>query len=139
MPVELHVILQLRSFKIDTLSFINDSKVMIEIRHYIDSNGRDPFAGWREKVRDIKARIAIDRRIMRVELGNFGDHKPLREGVWELRIDVGPGYRVYYAKAGLSIVLLLCAGNKRKQDVDIDRACAYWRDWQHSNRQENEQ
>ncbi|MBB6153687.1 putative addiction module killer protein [Pseudomonas sp. JAI115] len=112
---------------------------MIEIRHYIDYTGADPFADWREQVRDIKARIAIDRRIMRVELGNFGDHKPLREGVWEMRIDVGPGYRVYYAKAGLTVVLLLFGGDKRKQSADIERACAYWRDWKSSNQQENGQ
>lgn len=110
---------------------------MQQIRHYLDPNGRDHFAEWRDQVRDqvrdTKARIAIDRRIMRLELGNFGDHKPLREGVWELRIDVGPGYRVYYAKAGLTVVLLLCGGDKRKQNADIDRACAYWRDWQNRN------
>ncbi|MFT4347566.1 type II toxin-antitoxin system RelE/ParE family toxin [Bartonella ancashensis] len=102
---------------------------MIEIKYYIDKAGRNIFADWRSKVRDIKARIAIDRRIMRVELGDFGDHKPLREGIWELRIDVGPRYRVYDAKAGLAVVLLLCcAGDKRKQEAYIDRACNYWRD-----------
>ncbi len=69
---------------------------MNEIRHYIDNNGRDLFGEWREQVRDTKAQIAIDRRLIRMELGNFGDHKPLSEGVWELRIDVGPGYRVYW-------------------------------------------
>lgn len=103
---------------------------MQQIRHYLDPNGRDCFAEWRNQVRDTKARIAIDRRIMRLELGNFGDHKPLREGVWELRIDVGSGYRIYYARSGLCVVLLLCGGDKRKQNSDIDRACAYWRDWQ---------
>jgi putative addiction module killer protein len=109
---------------------------MNEIRHYIDFNGRDHFTEWREKVRDPKARIAIDRRIIRMELGNFGDHKFLRDGVWELRIDVGPGYRVYYAKAGAVIVLLLCGGDKDTQKNDIDRACEYWRDW--LNRSEEE-
>ena len=70
---------------------------MFEIRHYITDDGRDVFADWRDKVKDSKAKIAIDRRIYRAALGNFGDHKPCREGVWELRIDVGPGYRVYHA------------------------------------------
>jgi len=102
---------------------------MNEIRHYLDSSGRDHFAEWRGKVRDPNARIAIDRRIIRMELGNFGDHKYLRDGVWELRIDVGPGYRVYYAKAGSLIVLLLCGGDKYKQNNDIGRACEYLRDW----------
>ena len=69
---------------------------MIEIRHCVTGDGRDTFADWRDEVKESKAKIAIDRRVYRLELGNFGDHKPSRKGVWELRIDVGPGYRVYY-------------------------------------------
>lgn len=61
--------------------------------------------------------------------GNFGDCKSLREGVWELRIDWMPGYRVYFAKEGRSIVLLLCGGDKRKQSADIERAVGYWKDY----------
>ena len=63
-------------------------------------------------------------------MGNFGNHKSCRDGVWELRIDVGPGYRVYYAVAGSQVVLLLCGGDKRTQSADISRACEYWQDWQ---------
>lgn len=112
---------------------------MFEIRHYITDDGRDVFADWRDKVKDSKAKIAIDRRIYRAEPGNFGDHKPCREGMWELRIDVGPGYRVYYAQAGQTVVLLLCGGIKRSQDADISKACEYWKDWQRSNmKQEKE-
>ncbi|CDL81020.1 type II toxin-antitoxin system RelE/ParE family toxin [Xenorhabdus szentirmaii] len=103
---------------------------MNEIKHYIDKNNRNYFAEWRNQIRDIKAKIAVDRRLMRIELGNFGDHKPIREGVWELKIDVGQGYRIYYAKSGNTIVLLLCGGIKRTQSADIERACVYWRDWQ---------
>lgn len=106
---------------------------MFEIRHYITDDGRDVFADWRAQVKDGKAKIAIDRRIYRVELGNFGDHKPCQEGVWELRIDVGPGYRIYYAQAGLTVILLLCGGIKRSQKADILKACEYWSDWQRSN------
>lgn len=76
---------------------------------------------------------------MRVELGNFGDHKYLRDGVWELRIDVGAGYRVYYAQADLTVVLLLCGGDKRKQNEDIADACEYWREWKQANKLEDEQ
>ena len=91
-------------------------------------------------MKDSKAKIAIDRRIYRAELGNFGDHKPCREGVWELRIDTGPGYRVYYARARRTVVLLLCGNIKRSQDGDISKACEYWKDWQRSNvKQEKEQ
>lgn len=103
---------------------------MYEIRHYLTREGKDLFLEWHRSLRDTRARIAIDRRINRIELGNLGDHKFCRDGVWELRIDAGPGYRVYYAIAGTQIVLLLCGGDKATQSADIDRACACWHDWQ---------
>jgi putative addiction module killer protein len=103
---------------------------MIEIRHYIANDARDVFSDWLRQVRDTKAKAAIVRRVNRIEQGNFGDHKPCREGVWELRIDVGPGYRVYYARAGEAVVLLLCGGDKRTQEADISKACENWRVWQ---------
>jgi putative addiction module killer protein len=70
------------------------------------------------------------RRVDRLMSGNFGDHRFCRDGVWELRIDMGPGYRVYYAHAEQTIVLLRCGGDKRTQDADINRAVAYWQDYQ---------
>ncbi len=103
---------------------------MFEIRHYLSPGGKDHFLDWVRALRDVTARISIDRRINRIEQGNFGDHKFLRDGVSEIRIDVGPGYRVYYATAGKQIVLLLCGGDKRSQNRDIKRACSYWLDWQ---------
>ena len=103
---------------------------MVEIRHYMTPDNKDVYLDWLRKLRDTTARIAIDRRVNRVESGNFGDHRFCRDGVWELRIDVGPGYRVYYAVAGREIVLLMCGGDKRTQVTDIDRACEYWQDWQ---------
>lgn len=102
---------------------------MYEVRHYLTPGGKDVFLDWLRKLRDVSARIAVDRRVNRIELGNFGDHKFCRDGVWELRIDVGAGYRVYYAVADTKIVLLMCGGDKRTQDADIDRACGYWQDW----------
>ncbi len=109
---------------------------MYEIRHYLTHDQKDVYFDWLKKQRDTLARIAIDRRVNRVELGNFGDHKFCRDGVWELRIDVGAGYRVYYAIAGQALVLLLCGGDKRSQDADIACACEYWQDWQ--RRRDNE-
>jgi putative addiction module killer protein len=100
-----------------------------EIRHYLTQDGKDKYVEWRSRIRDRKAMVAVDRRIIRLEQGNFGDHKPCRDGVWELRIDVGPGYRLYYAIAGTKLVLLLSGGDKRTQSADIDRACSYWQDW----------
>lgn len=103
---------------------------MFQIRHYLTADNKDLVADWLRKLRDVRAKTAIIRRLNRLEQGNFGDFKPCREGVYELRIDVGPGYRVYYAQAGKAVVLLLCGGTKRTQDADISRACDYWRDWQ---------
>ena len=103
---------------------------MYEIRHYLTQSDLDVIEDWIEHLRDTKALMAIDRRINRVQMGNFGDHKFCRDGVWELRIDVGQGYRIYYAIAGTQIVLLLCGGDKRSQSADIRRACQYWQEWQ---------
>ncbi len=103
---------------------------MFEIRHYLTPAGKDPVIVWLAKLRNMQAKAAIIRRLNRLEQGNFGDFKPLREGVFELRIDVGLGYRIYYAQAGKTVMLLLCGGDKKSQESDIKRACNYWRDWQ---------
>jgi putative addiction module killer protein len=101
-----------------------------EVRNYVTSGGRDVFAEWRNRLRHPIAKAAIVRRINRVEEGNFGDHKYLKDGVSELRLNLGPGYRIYYALAGTQVVLLLCGGDKGTQTADIDRACEYWKEWQ---------
>ena len=77
----------------------------------------------------MQAYVRISRRIMLLERGGFGDCKPLRDGVWELRIDYGAGYRVYYGMTGKEIVLLLCGGDKRTQSRDIEKAIAYFEDY----------
>lgn len=107
---------------------------MYEIQHYLTpDDGRDVYVDWLEKLKDITAKIAVVRRVTRIEQGNFGDHKFCRDGVFELRIDVGAGYRVYYAIAGRQLVLLLGGGDKRTQGADINRACEYWQNWQQEN------
>jgi putative addiction module killer protein len=103
---------------------------MYEIRHYLTAAGRNVFEEWLDSLRDTKAEARIAARINRLAAGNFGDCKPLMDGVWELRIDWGPGYRVYYALSGRTYVLLLCGGDKRKQVADINRAVEYWDDCQ---------
>lgn len=115
--------------RIDGNSFIDENRREHEIRHFLTRDGKDLYSEWHRRLRDTNAKIAIDRRINRIELGNFGDHKYCRDGVWELRIDIGPGYRVYYAISGAQVILLLCGGDKRTQSADIDRACEYWQDW----------
>ena len=96
---------------------------MIEIRHYVAANGRDVFTDWLRQLRDTQAKVAILRRVNRLELGNFGDHKFLRDGDFELRVGIGPGYRVYFAKSGGAMILLLGGGDKSTQEGDIDDAC----------------
>ena len=80
---------------------------MIEVRHYATESGRDVVSEWLVDLGDIRVRAKVSVRIARLEAGNFGDCKPIGEGVWELRIDWVPGYRVYYAVIGKTVVLLL--------------------------------
>ena len=109
---------------------------MYKIDHYVTTEDqRDVYVDWLGKLKDITAKIAVIRRVARMESGNFGDHKFCRDGVSELRIDAGVGYRVYYAVAGRQLVLLLCGGDKRTQAADIDRACSYWKHWKKENGQ----
>ena len=102
----------------------------MEIRHYLTGTGRDPYQNWLDRLKDLRARVAIQRRVDRIATGYFGDHKHCRAGVCELRVDLGPGYRVYYAQAGRAIVVLLCGGDKRSQAADIEIAVKYWTDYQ---------
>lgn len=101
----------------------------IAVRHYVDSAGKDPFDECLTCLRDARAQAKIATRINRVAAGNFGDCKSLGQGLHELRIDWGPGYRVYYAMVGKACVLLLCGGDKRKQNTDIERASQYLKDY----------
>ena len=84
---------------------------------------------WFEGLNDKQARARIDARMARIAGGNLGDVEPVGEGVLELRIDWGPGYRVYFSRRGNVIVLLLCGGDKRTQQKDIKRAKAYFEDF----------
>ena len=94
------------------------------ITHYTE-NGKDIFGNWYSKLRDVRAKIAIDRAIINAEKGNLGVHRFCRNGVSEIVINYGPGYRIYYSVVGKTILLLLCAGDKRTQQKDIERAVKY--------------
>jgi putative addiction module killer protein len=89
---------------------------MLEVRQ------TDVFAAWFRGLSDRRARARIIARIRRLSLGNPGDVKPVGSGVSEMRIDYGPGYRVYFVERGSSLTILLCGGDKRSQDRDIGRA-----------------
>ncbi len=100
-----------------------------EVRYYNISVSKCPFLDWLNSLRDKRAQQRIDARLARVEAGLFGDTKGVGEGVQELRIDYGPGYRLYFGRDGDQIVILLCGGNKRTQDKDIAKAKEYWADY----------
>ncbi|MBN8559869.1 MAG: type II toxin-antitoxin system RelE/ParE family toxin [Leptolyngbya sp. UWPOB_LEPTO1] len=101
-----------------------------ELVLYVTDQGDVPFETWFLGLRDRQARIRIRKRLDRVEMGNLGDYKSVGSGVFELRIDYGSGYRVYFAFSGSTIVLLLCGGDKTTQDRDILVAKQYWSDFQ---------
>ena len=95
----------------------------------IDVRQTEHFADWLDNLRDGVAVKAIRRRIARVQIGLFGDTKSVGDGVFELRVDHGPGYRVYFARHGDVVVLLLCGGDKKSQQRDIMRAKALAVEW----------
>jgi putative addiction module killer protein len=101
---------------------------MPEIRYYVSAEGREPFAAWFADL-DSTARAKITRAIVRLEQGNFSNVKSVGEGVFEYRIDFGPGYRVYVGQDGPTLVILLTGGTKQRRQRDIDAAHAYWQDY----------
>jgi putative addiction module killer protein len=100
-----------------------------EVVYYSTKEGKLPFRDWFFGLRDADARARITVRLNRLALGLMGDWKSVQEGVYELRVDYGPGYRVYFGQDGPKVVLLLCGGDKRTQDRDIRSAKKYWQDY----------
>lgn len=98
--------------------------------YYVDDKGREPFTEWLDSLRDRTAEARIRICLNRVTLGNFGTVEPVGQGVSELKIDHGPGYRLYYAMTGKTVVLLLIGGDKSTQSRDIATAKAYWQNYQ---------
>lgn len=99
-----------------------------EVLHYV-VDGKDVFGDWLDGLKDVVGRAAILKRIGRAEEGNLGDHRSAGGGVCEMRIDFGPGYRLYYGEDGPRIVLLLCGGDKSTQQKDILRAQGLWAEY----------
>ena len=100
-----------------------------EVEVYQTEEGRSPFSEWIRNLKDRTARSRVRARLARLRLGNFGDTNSLGGGLHELRIDHGPGYRVYFGRAGDRLVLLLYGGTKRTQSRDIKQVRAYWHDY----------
>ena len=102
---------------------------MIEIFKYVAKHDWCPFDIWLNDLKDLRAKAQILVRINRLQLGNEGHWRSVGEGVRELKVSVGKGYRVYYGWTGKEIVLLLCGGNKSTQKQDILKAKEYWSDY----------
>lgn len=101
-----------------------------EVRFYETKVGRKPFIELMDSLRDKTLKAQINNRLARVAVGNYGDFKSLGDGVYELRIHYGGGYRVYFSECDKTIVLLLLAGSKRTQIKDIKKAKDYWEEFQ---------
>ena len=103
----------------------------MNVLEYQTANGQRPYQEWIRNLKDRQGVRIIHVRMARLRLGMFGDHRYVADGVWELRIFFGPGYRIYYLLDGNDLVILLCGGDKDSQNQDIDKAktfaADYWR------------
>ena len=108
---------------------------MVTIREYLDLNGRSPYAKWFNRLNS-PAAAKVATALIRMEQGNFSTSKGVGEGVFECRIDFGPGYRIYFGKDGDNLVILLGGGSKKRQQKDIDLAKLLWKEYKRRKRQE---
>jgi len=101
---------------------------MVEVREYLDRSGRSPFAAWSDSLNsEAAAKVAV--ALTRIQQGNFSGAKGVGAGVFECRIDFGPGYRIYFGKDGDRLIILVGGGTKKRQQQDIDTARARWQDY----------
>lgn len=99
------------------------------IFEYATPSGKRPFLDWMHSLADARGKARIYARINRALDGNLGDHKSLGDGLFEMRVDHGPGYRVYFGRDGDTVVVLLCGGDKSRQAKDIETARGYWAEY----------
>ena len=100
---------------------------MYAVEHVLSANGVDIYQAWLDTVRDTRSKARITTRVDRAALGNFGKTEPVGDGVFEMKLDFGPGFRVYYVVEGQKVIFLLGGGSKDKQQIDIDQAKALWK------------
>lgn len=105
-----------------------------ELRYYQTAGGKLPFREWELSLSDARVSRAVGSRLRRLRLGLMGDCRPVGEGVMEFRLDLGPGYRGYFFRAGMDVILLLCGGDKRTQAGDIEAAKKCRRDYEQRTR-----
>jgi putative addiction module killer protein len=103
--------------------------LVVELRQYRRADGVVPFDRWMARLRDARAKARILVQLDRLRVGLPGDWKAVGAGVFEIRIHEGKGYRVYFARDGATVVILLCAGDKSTQRRDIEQAKSYWREY----------
>jgi putative addiction module killer protein len=101
---------------------------MIDVREYLDANGRSPYAAWFDNL-NAEAAAKITTAVTRISLGNFSNVEGVGSGVFEYKLDFGPGYRIYFGKDGEELVILLGGGAKKRQQRNINAALANWRDY----------
>lgn len=111
---------------------------MIEIREYLDRSGNSPFREWRGSLNP-EARRKVTTALYRIGLGNFSNVKGVSGGVFECKINFGPGYRVYFGKDGEQVVILLGGGTKQRQQSDIKLALGRWEDYKQRKKQQKEE
>ncbi|MBI4526527.1 MAG: type II toxin-antitoxin system RelE/ParE family toxin [Deltaproteobacteria bacterium] len=100
-----------------------------KVETYVTRGGKDVFQEWLDRLADRRARVLIDKTLAKVRLGNLGQHKTVGEGVQEIVLDYGPGYRIYLGEHGARLVILLCGSTKKRQEETIKQAKRYWKDW----------
>lgn len=100
-----------------------------EIKIYATENGNEPFREWLDSLKDFDTQALIFQRLQRIKLGNFGDCKPIEEGLWEFRIHHKAGIRIYYARVGQRLLLIVGDGDKRSQQRDITKAIKHLEDY----------
>lgn len=122
----------------DIISLLGDNLYMEPkeriLRIFVERNGKAPFEEWMGTLRDKPTKARIFSRLDRLRLGNFGDCEPVGDGVFELRIHFGPGFRVYFGVHGADVILLLCGGDKSSQKRDIAAARRYWQEFTQNER-----
>jgi len=101
---------------------------MVGVKEYIDETGKSPFVVWYDRL-DARAAVKVSTALYRLEQGNFSNTKGIGGGIFEYKIDFGPGYRIYFGKDGESIMIILGGGKKKRQQQDINTAKAYWQDY----------
>ena len=111
----------------------NDNAI-VAVKKLILDNGHSPFDDWVRSIKDTSTRARIQRRLERIGTGNLGDAKPVGGEVFELRLDFGPGYRIYFGRVGATLVVLIGGGDKSTQQRDIDRAIKLWEDFSNETR-----